>query len=373
MITTWRRWTAMPAFPALATLAAMGLLVAFVIASNSGDPLALARLGDRYWLGDPQGGEGYDGQFNYYIALQPDPKLVAPKLDVPAYRYQRILLPMTARYLSLGMPALIPWVLALIGVLSHVVGTWLVARLLESWHVSPAYALSYGLWIGFGLGVRLDLPEPLAYALVAGALWAEMRSKNWLSWVLFSLALFAKEVTAPFVAAAGLAALSERRWKDVAGLALIGALPYMVFQAWLWRVFGAPGIGSGGAMATPFEIVPLMGLWRIGAESMLYLAAMAIVFGPSIVLPAAWGIWSAMIKIREKQINVVVLSLLLNALLIMFLPFSTFRETGGLLRFACGLVMAVILFAARYRMRRVLNYSLFWLVLNVFLFKTGNL
>ncbi len=32
------------------------------------------------------------------------------------------------------------------------------------------YALIYGLWAGFTLAVRLDLPEPLAFALVAAAL-----------------------------------------------------------------------------------------------------------------------------------------------------------------------------------------------------------
>jgi hypothetical protein len=373
LITALRRIAAQPAFLALTTLLAMGFLVTYVIASHAGDPLALARLGDRYLLGDPQGSEGYDGQFIYYIALQPNPKLVAPQLDVPAYRYQRILLPVLARGLSLGLPELVPWMLALVGILSQAAGTWLVARLLAGWGTNPVYALSYGLWVGFGLAVRLDLPEPLAYALVAGALWAEMRSKSWLSWILFSLALFAKEVTAPFVAAAGLAALAERRWKDVTGLVSIGVLPYMIFQAWLWTVFGSPGIGSGGAMATPFEIIPLMGLWRVGAESMLYLAAILVVFGPSIILPALWGIWATVIKMREKQINVVVLSVLFNSLLIVFLPFSTFRETGGLSRFACGLVLAVILFASRYHFRRALNYSPFWLALNVFLFKTGNL
>jgi hypothetical protein len=60
----------------------------------------------------------------------------------------------------------------------------------------------------------------------------------------------------------------------------------------------------------------------------------------------------------------------LNCLAIVFLPYSTFRETGGLLRFSCGLVLATLLFASRYQLRRVLNYSRLWLVLNVFLLKS---
>jgi hypothetical protein len=69
------------------------------------------------------------------------------------------------------------------------------------------------------------------------------------------------------------------------------------------------------------------------------------------------------------QRNMIVLGLLMNSLVIIFLPFSTYRETGGLLRFASGLMLAVLLFAGRYQMRRILNYSTFWVVLNVFLLK----
>jgi hypothetical protein len=131
-----------------------------------------------------------------------------------------------------------------------------------------------------------------------------------------------------------------------------------------------PGIGSGGAMATPFEIIPFMGLLRIGYYSPVYLLAMLIVFLPAVVVPAVWGVWVGIRKWVTGDGTVVVLALALNALAMFFLPFSTYRETGGLLRFACGLVLCVILFAARYRMKKILNYSFLWLVLNVFLLKS---
>ncbi len=53
----------------------------------------LAQIGTQYSEGVASGSEGYDGQFAYYIALIPDPNVVDVYLDVPAYRYQRILLP----------------------------------------------------------------------------------------------------------------------------------------------------------------------------------------------------------------------------------------------------------------------------------------
>jgi hypothetical protein len=95
-----------------------------------------------------------------------------------------------------------------------------------------------------------------------------------------------------------------------------------------------------------------------------------VVFGPAVILPALWGIWAALKRLLAGEMNFVVLALLLNALLIPFLPFSTFRETGGLLRISCGLVLAIILFAGRYRLWRVLNYGYLLLILNAFLLKS---
>jgi hypothetical protein len=357
--------------PALVTLLVATILVAVALLLAGGDPLVLARLGTRFSQADPQGSEGYDGQFVYYIARNPDPQAVAAYLDVPAYRYQRILLPLLARTLALGRVELIPWLIIMIGVVSLVGGTWVVSELLAGWGVSRWYALVYGLWVGFVLAVRLDLPEPLAYALVAGALLASEHGRPRLSWLLYGLALFAKEVTVAFVLAALLSSLVQRRWQDVGGLLLVAIAPYALFQGWLWWIFGQPGIGSGGNMATPFELIPFMGLWRIANYSLAYLGAMLLVFGPATLLPTIWGIWASLKKLLEHQTNVVVLALLINALLIASLPFSTFRETGGLLRFMCGLVLAVLLFAARYKIRRVLNYSGLWLVLNAFVLKSG--
>jgi hypothetical protein len=357
--------------PAVITLLVMWLLVIAVLAANAWNPLSLARLGTRYLDGDPSGSEGYDGQFIYYIARQLQPLQVAPFLDVPAYRYQRILLPLLGWLLSLGVVNLVPWTLMALGVASQAAGTWLVSEILAGCGVSRWYALVYGLWVGFVLAVRLDLPEPLAFALVAGAILAGERGHPRLGWILYGLALFAKEVTIAFVLAALLSGLAQHRWQDVLGLLLVAIAPYFMFQGWLWWVYGQPGIGSGGNMATPFELIPFMGLWRIANYSLAYLGAMLLVFGPATLLPTIWGLWAALKKLLERQTNVVVLALLINALLIVSLPFSTFRETGGLLRFMCGLVLAVLLFAARYKTRRVLNYSWLWLILNAFVLKSG--
>jgi hypothetical protein len=340
-----------------------------VLLNFHGDALALARLGTRFSSADPAGSAGYDGQFVYYIARNPDPGQVIPYLDVPAYRYQRILLPVLSRLLVLGNLEIIPWALIMLGILSQVVGTWAVAELMHGWGVSRWFALIYGLWVGFLLALIVDLPEPLAYALVALGWLARTKGKVVLSAVFFSLALFAKEVTLLFVAAAWISDFSRRNWTSFWLIFLAAILPYGIFQLWLHEIFGQFGIASGGDMATSFEWIPFMGLWRIGSASWRYLLAMLVVFVPAVLLPVIWGIWSASRRFLSGNFDDLSLALLLSCLAIVFLPFSTFRETGGLLRFTCGLVLAVLLFASRQKLKPVLNYCWLWLVLNVFLLK----
>lgn len=356
--------------PTLITLLFATLLVLVVVARAEGDWLSLVRIGTLYAEGNPGGTEGYDGQFIFYIARNPDPEQVAPLLDVPAYRYQRILMPLFVRALAYGDERVLPVVMAWVGILSLAGGTWAVEQLFLSWGISRWYALVYGTWAGFLLALVVDLPEPLAYGLVAGGFLALVKGRKLLGWCLLSLSVFAKEVTMLFVAAGILAYLFQRRWRDALSLGLTSIIPFGLFQLWLWTTFGQPGIGSGGAMATPFEVIPFMGLLRIGEASQTYLLAMLLVFGPTIVLPAVWGIWQSARFWLAREQSVFTVALFINALVIAFTPFSTFRETGGIIRFASGLMLAVLLFAGCYRQRRALNYSVFWVVLNAILLKS---
>ena len=67
---------------------------------------------------------GYDGQYAYYIAR--DPAHAAGCLDVPAYRYQRILLPVLGRVLALGNTDAIPAAFVLINLVALVGSTALL-------------------------------------------------------------------------------------------------------------------------------------------------------------------------------------------------------------------------------------------------------
>ncbi len=353
--------------PALITCAVSLLVIGIAIARSGGDPLALARLGTRFSQGDPNGTEGYDGQFIYYIAVEPSPPQVAPLLDVPAYRYQRILMPVLARALALGNPPGVAWALAAIGVAAHTLGTWAVTQLLMGYRATPWYALIYGLWVGLLLAVRLDLPEPLAYGMVAMALLADRRQKYAQAALFYGLALLAKETVIFFLLAYLIAIALQRNWRRLAAIALITLGPYSLFQAWLWQMFGRPGLGSGGAGATAFEWLPFAGFFRIAGVNAVIFLVFVFIFGPTVVALSIGGIYQFLSRARRSLPDLESLQYGFNALIIPFLPFSTIREPGGLLRFASGLLLAFLIYAAQNKQKRALNYAFFLLALNAFL------
>ena len=316
--------------------------------------------------------EGYDGQFTYLLAVNPDRDTVVHEIrdvraDVPAYRYQRILLPLLARAVATGDATALFWTIPGINLAAHTLATLLVARLLSAHGVNQWYALIYGMWPGLLLGVRAGLTEPLSFALVAAAYALQESRRGWLSPVAFGLALFAKETALLFVAAQMTSAAFRASWGMAAGLLTVACLPFLLWQIALRSWFGEFGIGTGGYLATSFEVVPFNGLWRIAMDDVGLFVVFLVIFGPTIVLPSLWGLTAAARECVRGNWHPYVVALAAHALTLPFTPFSTFREPGGLLRFATGLVLSTLLFAAITRSSRVLRWSPFWMVLLIFL------
>jgi hypothetical protein len=362
-----KRWLRPWWLVAAVTLIYLGIIVA----AADGDPLALATLGTRFSEGRPAGSEGYDGQFAYYIAR--DPLHGWLQCDIPAYRYQRILYPMLARLLALGQETWIAYTLPLVNVLALAAGTWLTEQLLLRYRMSRWYAVTYGLYAGQLMSARLDLNEPLSYTLVQAAILAGERGR-W-RWCVFAFALaaLAKETALVFVAGYLLFLLARRQGKRLVGLALGAGLPFLGWQAVLWAWLGQPGLGSGGAGATGWEILPFRGLWSVGAINLRALALLALVMVPLAVVPTLLSLWAAGRDLWRGRWHPITAMLLTNALVMLFLPQSTYREFLGMLRLTTGLVVSTILYGAVKRSRRTLNYTLLWLASLVFVTKEGPL
>jgi hypothetical protein len=350
-------------WPVLIVLIISIVYLAFRLEKYDWDPVGLAEIGTKFSEADPDGSEGYDGQFAYYVAVEPYPKEVEGNLDVPAYRYQRILYPLLARTLALGNDIWIPWTLILVNLLSLLFATWVLTRYLIAIDISQRYALIFGLWAGVVVGVGTDLYEPLAFALVISAWYARLFQRFRLSYLFLTLALLTKEVMIAFWIAALISDISKKRTRVEWITVLAPGIVFLLWQVWLWSVFGSPGIASGGAMATSFELFPYFGFIRIGEVSLTILFFFTVLFGPTIILPSVWGTVSSFRQLLKGDRSSYVWVLLINCLLIVFLPFSTFREPSGLIRVATGMVLAIIWYGAHNRMQRVLNYGMFWIPL----------
>ncbi len=347
------------------------LYIGGVLLANEGDPLSLVTLGTQFSQGDPNGTEGYDGQFGYYIAR--DPSNAAQYIDVPAYRFQRILMPAVAWLLSLGNAALIPWLFLITGLVSLASGTALFEYLLRREGVSRWYALTYGLTLGTFGAVRLSLPEPLAYALALAGLLLFLRQRWLWSALPFALAALTRETTLLIPAACGLYLLANRRWREAISFGLLTLLPFAAWQAILYAHFGSFGIGSGGAMATGFEIIPFAGILRIFSETpaarwpSLLLVFIPVLL-PFVLVPTFWALRCCWRDWRDQAVDLYTWLLLTTGAIMLFVPFSTYREPLGILRFILGLQIAVILYAANRKNARALRYSTIWIVTTLFVF-----
>jgi hypothetical protein len=339
------------AWPTLIVLLIALLYVGAVLINNGGDPMSFVT---------------YDGHFAYQIALRGSQ--AAPFLDVPAYRYQRILYPLLSRIISLGQAGLVPWVLIGVNITAIVGGTWAIEKLLIHFGVSHWYALIYGLYGGNFVALRTNLTEPLAYTLVALAILAWEKEHRWWAVIAFSLAVLTKEVTLIFAVAYAIHALIQREWRWAAAL-VATALPYATYQLVLWAWLGSPGIGSGGAGATPFSPIPLAGWLSIINVNMTAFLLVSLMVVPISVLPSLAGIGLSLRQLLTGRHHPIIYSLLLNSIAILFLPNSTFREGAAMIRLTEGVMLSMVLYGALVKSGRVLNYSILWIIGNVLLIK----
>jgi len=246
------------------------------------------------------------------------------------------------------------------------------------WFAFVGFALYFGLFLipkvvpGFGatpflfsLTLSLMLVVPL---LVLLALWSEERvaestragAATWVPGALLALSLLAKETMLPFALGWALLPALDRSWRRTAARLLVLA-PFALLQAWLWVTFGAPGLVSGGAGSTSFEVVPLAGFLRISQNGAAAFAVMAALLLPGVILPALLAAWSSLRALSASAARRTEMLLLLNALMVLLAPFSTFREPLGITRLASGMIVCVLLFAAEIHRPRIFAWGLLWL------------
>ncbi len=137
---------------------------------------------------------GYDGQFFYYIALNPfaDNKDLQ-HFDKPAYRLRRIGYPLLAAVLSLGQTSNLPYTLVMANVLAIIFTVVLLALFAKKNHHDPRLALFYVFSGMLLIPLARDLAEPSAVAFMVGGLFFYSRRKFVLSGLFFAYSILCRE------------------------------------------------------------------------------------------------------------------------------------------------------------------------------------
>jgi hypothetical protein len=304
---------------------------------------------------------GYDGQFYYFIAL--DPANAAPYVDAPAYRYTRILYPLTARVLALGMPALIPYTLILVNLLAVAGGTLALAAWLKRKRVSPWFALAYGFYPGIFIAFQNDLTEPLAYALVALAIYlydfGGRRRVLWAS-LSFALAALTRETTVVFPLVYGLVALWGSRnegtwktrlaahWRQAALLLGIGVGVLLLYKGFLTLWLGEVGFSHaqsgvvyseiGASREVALGVFPFQGMYYLWPWTAEVVAEIV-----SIILPALLCAGLALWALRQGARPVLLWALLINvAAFVIFLGSKAYDNFAASEPVTTGVVLAAL-------------------------------
>ncbi|MGI8587499.1 MAG: hypothetical protein ACR2M0_07395 [Chloroflexia bacterium] len=365
-------------------------LLAWLWGHFHGDPTGFIHQGTVWLNANRQGTDGYDGQFYYYIALHPTHAVQF--LDLPAIRLQRIFYPLLIDLVSLGQRPLMPYAMLLINYAAVVVGTLLVARLLEGWGRSPWFALCYAFAGGIPIALTFDTPEPLAYALVAAAvLFWEKRSVVSGQWsvvsgqqsaaeettrnsesptphsalritlyasLAFALALLTREHALYFVAAYAGAALLRRDWRGLVA-AVAAFMPVTLWGAYLSATLGKSSISELPSFNwLPFNTFWVQGnlvdpTWRSVGYAAQYIVPTALfgllALGGLFNVPLAW--------LRERAWHppsALLLAMLGSAQLMVFLPLVGYKQQVAPSRYALGLALAAVLWAGSAKPRWLL-------------------
>ena len=351
--------------PALLVFGVASGFALLILATNHWNPMTFVQLGTRYGRGDPNGTIGYDGQFAYQIALQP--LQATPYLDIPPYRYQRVLYPLAARMAVLGQPALIPWSLLGLNLVALAGGTYALSLILLKQRLRAWYALPVGLFAGQLVSLRLDLNEPffLTFALLGIYAFESGRSRR--GALFLALSMVSKETGIAFVGGYLLYFFLKRQWRPLVETGLISLGPFALLQLVLWLNFGEIGLRSGGHGATSFSLIPFGGMLAFGLDNPQTLVIVLIILGPLVLLPCLALAVALARFFWQRHSSPSAFILALHVLMMTTLPFSTYVDLPGVLRLTSGLVVATVVFGAMVRSRKMLNYSLLWLASVVFL------
>jgi hypothetical protein len=332
-----------PIFIALVVLLSLSGFILVVLATHDWDVAAFVVDRPVDAPASQTWGVGYDGQFAYKIAL--DPETAMSELDYPAFRFLRIVYPVLSRLIALGQPDLIPLGMVAVNLLAATVTAWLLAKIIQR-RGGPAWAAYIGIFtFNYLIGIRMDLNEPLAFCLALAGLLAYEEGWQRSAVVIFAVAVMAKEIAIAFPAALALSHIWRREWKET--LRLIGGsvLPYL-----LWAGFVGVWLNISpfdNHLARP-SLIPFAGLFQLAnLESQIliwmWMVLPALLVGVSALRMAIDGL--------PGTPQTETLLVLTNVLILATIPTPAWFDPVAVLRLGIGTILASIIWLAKNRPR----------------------
>ncbi|MFV2044506.1 MAG: hypothetical protein ACC700_14890 [Anaerolineales bacterium] len=344
-----------PLLLALGVIVIYSVMAVLVLATHDWDPKAfiLERPED---IPDTQTwGVGYDGRFAYALALDPVNAGEGEVLDKPAYRYMRIVYPMAARILAIGIPELIPWSLLALNILVTGATAWLLADLVGARAGATWAVLALLLSLNYLIGIRLDLNEPLALVLAIAGLWLHKRQRIGLAAAAFALAGLTKEIFLTFPLAVVLYETTQRNYKAAAIIFLGSFLPYLAWSAAVTQWQGTSPFSYSLSKPSLIPFAGLRYLWPFESQIMVTIWAI----GPAILvaLAVAWK------SIREwpQRPSLFAWLILLNVALLATLPVESWEDPLAILRLGLGALVAGLFWLSQVKPRLLPYTAAIWI------------
>jgi hypothetical protein len=245
--------------------------IGFFLSALGGDPRLLLHFGAEY--PDPRvleygirhlgpdlpvvGGWGHDGKWTFVMVMDPlllDPAEHASIMDYPAYRAQRMLLPLLVAPVGLlaGPPSL-AWAITLANGAAVGLGVWATARLAVRLGASHWWGLLFLVNLGVWLEVAISGTGVLGLALAVWGITLALEERYQLAGWVFAAAALTRESMLLAVLGVGLWLVWRRGWQPalrVTGPALVAVGLWWLY---VWSRLGeSPASGGETTLAMPF-------------------------------------------------------------------------------------------------------------------------
>jgi hypothetical protein len=223
------------------------------------------RVGDQ---ADAVAVSGYDGQFYYFLAQNPDVMFacvhgsisIGCPIDASPLREERILYPMTARLITLGNVQALHVALFMMNIVAIVLTALLVGLLCVEAGASYWLGAAAAIYCGEIEGLLRDLADPFAVFWTVLAVFFLRKGHPLWSAAAVAAALLTREQLIVALPLLALPLLAHRQWRTAALFFGIALGPFVAWQAVLRAIFGQWGLQ--GSFATTHGVhLPFAGLW----------------------------------------------------------------------------------------------------------------